>query len=71
MAVHRITDAAEVALQEIARREGKKPSAVLSDLAVDYLAGLDFAPSEERRRRAAGPSKVLWPMPDPLAKYKR
>lgn len=26
--------------------------------------------SEERRRRAAGPSEVKWPMPDPLKKYK-
>lgn len=26
--------------------------------------------SEEHRRRAAGPSEVKWPMPDPLKKYK-
>lgn len=33
-----------------------------------YLAAVSN--SEERRRRAAGPSEVKWPMPDPLKKYK-
>jgi hypothetical protein len=42
MSVHRITDAAEAALQHVARREGKKPSEVLSELIIDYLKGLEF-----------------------------
>lgn len=46
MAVHRIDDGAERLLQEIAKREGKKPSQWLGDLVRDYAAGLDFTPAQ-------------------------
>ena len=42
MAVHRITDRAELLLQRMAAAERKKPSQFLHDLIVDYAAGLSF-----------------------------
>jgi hypothetical protein len=42
MAVHRIDDNAEKLLQALAKREGKKPAAWLSDLIRDYQRGLTF-----------------------------
>lgn len=40
--VHRIWASAAAALERIAAREGKKPSEVLSQLVLDYEAGLEF-----------------------------
>jgi len=42
MGVHRITDRAELALRNIAEREGRKPADVLSRLIVEYELGLSF-----------------------------
>jgi len=42
MAVHRIDDNAEKLLQELAKQEGKKPAAFLSDLVREYAKGLSF-----------------------------
>lgn len=42
-AVHRIWPSAQKALEEIVKREGGKPSDVISQLLIDYLAGLDFS----------------------------
>ncbi len=42
MAVHRISDRAELLLQRMAAAERKKPSQFLHDLIVDYAAGLSF-----------------------------
>ena len=44
MAVHRIDDNAEALLQQLARAEGKKPSAFIGDLIRDYARGLAFEP---------------------------
>jgi hypothetical protein len=42
MAIHRISDRAELLLQRMAAAERKKPGQFLSDLIVDYAAGLAF-----------------------------
>jgi hypothetical protein len=42
MAVHRISDRAELLLQRMAAAERKKPGQFLSDLIVDYAAALTF-----------------------------
>jgi hypothetical protein len=42
MAVHRISDRAELLLQRMAAAEQKKPAQFLSELIVDYAAGLTF-----------------------------
>ena len=42
MAVHRISDRAELLLQRMAAAEQKKPAQFLSELVVDYAAGLTF-----------------------------
>ena len=42
MAVHRISDRAELLLQRMAAAERKKPAQFLHDLIVDYAAGLTF-----------------------------
>jgi len=42
MAVHRISDRAELLLQRMAAAERKKPGQFLHDLIVDYAAGLTF-----------------------------
>ncbi len=42
MAVHRISDRAELLLQRMAAAEAKKPGQFLHDLIVDYAAGLTF-----------------------------
>ena len=52
MAVHRIDDNAEALLQQLARAEGKKPSAFLGDLIRDYARGLAFEPEVEPARQA-------------------
>lgn len=57
MAVHRITDRAERLLADIINREGGKPSEVLSQLVVDYHAGLSFDRGEDRRPAPAPETK--------------
>jgi hypothetical protein len=42
MAVHRISDRAELLLQRLAAAVRKKPGQLLSELVVDYAAGLTF-----------------------------
>lgn len=42
MAVHRISDRAELLLQRLAAAEQKKPAQFLSELVIDYAAGLSF-----------------------------
>lgn len=42
MAVHRISDRAEKALQDLVKTTGKKPSEILSELVVAYVQGLTF-----------------------------
>lgn len=42
MAVHRISDRAELALKQIIELEGGKPSDVISNLLIDYAAGKEF-----------------------------
>lgn len=42
MAVHRISDRAELLLQRMAASERKKPARFLNDLIIDYAAGLTF-----------------------------
>jgi len=42
MSTHRLSDRAELLLQQMAAAEGKKPSQFLHDLLVDYAAGLTF-----------------------------
>ena len=49
MAVHRISDRAELLLQRMAAAEQKKPAQFLSELIVDYAAGLSFADDPERQ----------------------
>ena len=47
------------------------PPGMRSSLEAAIVAYLVTASSsEERKRRAAGPSSVKWPMPDPLAKHR-
>jgi len=47
MAVHRISDRAELLLQQLAAAERKKPAQLLSDLIIDYAAGLTFKDDPE------------------------
>jgi len=53
MAVHRISDRAELLLQRMAAAEQKKPAQFLSDLIIDYAAGLTFADDPERENLQA------------------
>ncbi len=53
MAVHRISDRAELLLQRLAAAEQKKPAQFLSELVIDYAAGLTFADDPERERLLA------------------
>ena len=55
MAVHRISDRAELLLQRLAATEQKKPAQFLSELIIDYAAGLTFTDDPER---------LLAPSPD-------
>jgi hypothetical protein len=48
MAVHRISDRAELLLQRLAAAEAKKPAQLLSELIIDYAAGLAFADDSAR-----------------------
>ena len=48
MAVHRISDRAEAALQRLARKAGQKPAQFLHDLILAFEAGEDFTPPDER-----------------------
>ena len=48
MAVHRISDRAEFLLQRLAAAERKKPAQLLSELIIDYAAGLTFEGDPER-----------------------
>ena len=48
MAVHRISDRAELLLQRLAAAEAKKPAQFLSELIIDYAAGLTFADDPAR-----------------------
>lgn len=47
MAIHRISDRAELLLQRMAAAEAKKPGQFLSDLIIDYAAGLTFEDDPE------------------------
>jgi len=47
MAVHRISDRAELLLQRMAAAEAKKPAQFLSELIIDYAAGLTFTDDAE------------------------
>jgi hypothetical protein len=47
MAVHRISDRAELLLQRMAAAEAKKPAQFLSELIIDYAAGLTFEDDPE------------------------
>ena len=48
IAVHRISDRAEAALQRLARKAGQKPAQFLHDLILDFEAGEDFTPPDKR-----------------------
>ncbi len=48
MAVHRISDRAEAALQRLAKKAGQKPAEFLYDLILDFEAGEDFTPPDQR-----------------------
>ncbi len=49
MAVHRISDRVEAALQRLAKKAGQKPAQFLHDLILDLEAGEDFTPPDRRR----------------------
>jgi hypothetical protein len=57
MAVHRISDRAEAALQRLARKSGQKPAQFLHDLILDFEAGEDFTPPDSRPD-AKGPEEA-------------
>jgi hypothetical protein len=48
MAVHRISDRAEAALQRLAKKAGQKPSQFLHDRILDFEAGEEFTPPDQR-----------------------
>jgi hypothetical protein len=66
MAVHRISDRAELLLQRLAAAEAKKPAQLLSELIIDYAAGLTFEDDPERERLVApGPDEPAAPHDPP------
>ena len=66
MAVHRISDRAELLLQRLAAAEAKKPAQLLSELIIDYAAGLTFEDDPERERLVVpGPDEPAAPHDHP------
>jgi hypothetical protein len=57
MAVHRISDRAELLLQRLAAAEQKKPAQLLSELIIDYAAGLTFDDPDLEKLEAPEPEE--------------
>jgi hypothetical protein len=66
MAVHRISDRAELLLQRMAAAEQKKPAQFLSELIVDYAAGLTFEDDPDLENlQTPDPEEGVTPPADP------
>jgi hypothetical protein len=59
MAVHRISDRAELLLQRLAAAEAKKPAQFLSELIIDYAAGLTFDDPDLEKLEAPVPDGAM------------
>jgi hypothetical protein len=59
MAVHRISDRAEFLLQRLAAAERKKPAQLLSELIIDYAAGLTFDDPDLEKLEAPEPDGTM------------
>jgi hypothetical protein len=65
MAVHRISDRAEMLLQRLAAAEAKKPAQFLSELIIDYAAGLTFDDPDLEKLEAPEPEREMLQAPNP------